>query len=213
MDKGKGTKMNWTQADASKSKTIPIGWASPTSFRIPIPKNEKERLAALKAFQILDTPPEKEFDDITALAACICGTPIAIISLVDSDRQWFKSKIGVSATETAREIAFCAHAIMERDLFIIRDASKDVRFARHPFVTADPQIRFYAGAPLIASDDCILGTLSVADQVPREMTSEQAEALRILGRHIIHLLENRRRMHKLERQLAVQTDGQVTSPA
>lgn len=196
-----------------KPKRIPIDWGSSASFSMPIPKNENERLAALRSYRILDTPPEKEFDDITALAACICGTPIAMISLVDSDRQWFKSKVGVSATETARKIAFCAHAIMERKLFIIRDATKDSRFAQNPLVTDDPKIRFYAGAPLIAPDDCAVGTLCVVDQVPRELSLEQAEALNILGSHVIHLLEARRRMNALERKLNSLVQKSRTSKA
>lgn len=196
-----------------KTKRIPIDWGSSASFSMPIPKNENERLAALRSYRILDTPPEKEFDDITALAACICGTPIAMISLVDSDRQWFKSKVGVSATETARKIAFCAHAIMERKLFIIRDATKDSRFAQNPLVTDDPKIRFYAGAPLIAPDDCAVGTLCVVDQVPRELSLEQAEALNILGSHVIHLLEARRRMNALERKLNSLVQKSRTSKA
>ncbi len=182
---------------------IPVGWASATRFSIPIPKNEKERLAVLQSYQILDTPPEREFDDITALASSICDTPVAMMTLMDSDRLWFKSKIGVSACEVERDITFCAHAIMEKELFVVKDATMDPRFAANPMVTTEPKIRFYAGAPLIASNEHVLGTLCVVDRVPRDLTQEQTEALQILSRQVISLMNYRRRVAVLERQLAV----------
>src|SRR6476619_1002627 len=115
----------------------------------PIPKNEKKRLRILWQYDILDTVPEEVFDDLTELAARICEAPIALITLVDEDRQWFKSKVGISVNETARDISFCAHALCQSDLFIIADASKDARFAKNPLVTSSPKIRFYAGARLV----------------------------------------------------------------
>src|SRR5215469_11780962 len=153
---------------------------------------EKKRLKVLWQYDVLDTVPEEVFDDLTELAARICEAPIALISLVDEDRQWFKSKVGVTINETSRDISFCAHAIQQEDLFIIPDATKDSRFAKNPLVISDPKIRFYAGAPLITPDGHALGSLCVIDKVPRELRLEQQQALRVLSRHVMTQLELRR---------------------
>jgi GAF domain-containing protein len=150
-----------------------------------IPENEAERLNTLRGYGILDTRPEDRFDDLTGLAASICGTPIALISLVDEDRQWFKSKIGLEVSQTPRVDAFCAHSIMSPELFVVPDASQDPLFASDPLVIGEPYIRFYAGAPLAAPNGHNLGALCVIDQVPRQLSSDQLEALRILSRQVI----------------------------
>jgi two-component system cell cycle sensor histidine kinase/response regulator CckA len=156
-------------------------------------KNEKQRLKVLWQYDVLDSVPEEVFDDLTELAARICEAPIAMITLVDEKRQWFKSKVGVTVSETSRDISFCGRAIEQSDLFIIPDATKDQRFADNPLVTSDPKIRFYAGAPLITPDGYALGTLCVIDKVPRELRPEQQQALRVLARHVMTQLELRRR--------------------
>jgi GAF domain-containing protein len=163
----------------------------------PIPKNEAKRLNVLWQYEVLDTVPEELFDDLTELAARICEAPIALISLVDEKRQWFKSRVGTTLHETSRDISFCAHAITQNDLFIVPDALRDDRFAHSPLVTTDPKIRFYAGAPLITPDGHALGTLCVIDKVPRELRLEQKQALRILARHVVSQLELRRRSREL----------------
>jgi hypothetical protein len=163
----------------------------------PIPQNESKRLKVLWQYEVLDTVPEEVFDDLTELAARICEAPIALISLVDEKRQWFKAKVGVTISETSRELSFCAYAITQSDLFIVPDATQDKRFANNPLVTSDPKIRFYAGAPLITPDGHALGTLCVIDKVPRELRPEQKQALRILARHVVTQLELRRRSCEL----------------
>jgi GAF domain-containing protein len=165
------------------------------------PANEQQRLAALRGYEILDTKPEAAFDDLTLLASYICQTPVALISLIDADRQWFKSKVGITACETSRDIAFCASAILQPDVFIVPDASRDERFAANPLVVSKPKIRFYAGATLMM-DGHALGTLCVVDRVPRELRPEQLEALRALSRQVQTQLEFRRNLMRLEQSLA-----------
>jgi GAF domain-containing protein len=159
--------------------------------------NETKRLKVLWQYEVLDTVPEAMFDDLTELAARICEAPIALISLVDEDRQWFKSKVGVSVNETSRDISFCSYAIQHEGLFIVPDATKDRRFAQNPLVVSDPKIRFYAGAPLITPDGHALGTLCVIDKVPRNLRPEQQQALRVLARHVMTQLELRRHTREL----------------
>jgi GAF domain-containing protein len=173
----------------------------------PIPHNEAKRLKVLWQYEVLDTVPEEVFDDLTSLAAHICEAPMALISLVDEDRQWFKAKVGVTLNETSRDMSFCGHAIMQSDLFIVPDATKDARFAKNPLVTAEPKIRFYAGAPLVTPDGHALGTLCVLDKVPRKLRPEQQKALRVLAHHIVSQLELRR--HSRELASARQEGGKV----
>ncbi|NKB17500.1 MAG: PAS domain S-box protein [Pseudanabaena sp. CRU_2_10] len=165
----------------------------------PKPADESARLASLQQCKILDTTPERGFDDITRLAAYICQTPIALVSLIDRDRQWFKSKVGLEATETPRNLAFCAHAILQSDVFIVPDAHQDERFADNPLVTGDPYVRFYAGVPLISSEGHAFGTLCAIDRVPRELTPEQISALKSLAHQVVHLIELRRNLADLDR--------------
>jgi GAF domain-containing protein len=155
----------------------------------PIPVDEAIRLKALRRYAILDTEPDEAFDDITRLAAAICHTPIALVSFVDEDRQWFLSRHGTELRETDRCLAFCAHAILEEDLFEVPDARLDGRFAENPLVLDDPKIRFYAGALLTSPDGQNLGTLCVVDTVPRRLAEDQRASLLALARQVSHLLE------------------------
>ncbi len=156
-----------------------------------LPNGERERLDALRRYAILDTPPEEEFDDAAHLAARACGTPIALVSLVDADRLWFKARVGLDAAEAPRAGSFCADAIARLDLLVVPDAEADARFAGHSLVTGRPPVRFYAGAPLCTRDGFSLGTLCVMDHVPRQLSPEQAEILRILSRRAVGQLEQR----------------------
>lgn len=163
------------------------------------PPNERERVAALLQCKLLDTEPEQGFEDITRLASYICQTPIALVSLIDSDRQWFKSKLGLTATETSRKIAFCAHAILQDGIFIVHDALEDNRFSDNPLVTGAPNIRFYAGIPLKTAEGYALGTLCVIDYVPRELSKEQIDAFHALAAQTTYLIQTRRSLLEVNR--------------
>jgi two-component sensor histidine kinase len=171
-------------------------------LKAPIPLDEAERLQALRDLEILDTPPEPAFDDLTLLAAQICDTPMAMVSLVDEKRQWFKSKYGTSTSETARDAAFCAHTILHSDEVLeVRDATADPRFASSTLVTGDPHARFYAGAPLVDTEGYALGALCVLDRRPRSLRPEQLAALRALSRNVMAQFELRRSARRLADQM------------
>lgn len=159
---------------------------------------EEMRLKALARYEILDTLPEREFDDLTLLAAQICATPIALVTLLDGERQWFKAKVGTDLSSTPRKIAFCDYTIGQQNLLEVPDARKDERFAENPLVQGKPHIQFYAGAPLITPDGYCLGTLCVIDQVPRNLTPEQRTALEALARQVVTQLELRKNLREVE---------------
>lgn len=178
----------------------------------PIPENEKERLAAIQKYHILDTEDEQDFDDIVQLVTQLCNTPMGLITLVDEKRQWFKARAGMTLRETDRSLSFCSHAIHEEDVMIVSDALLDYRFSDNPLVTGDPNIRFYAGMPLVTADGYKLGTISVLDKVPRQLNEQQLNCLRILGKQVVNLLnlrynilmlkESNKKIESLERKKA-----------
>jgi signal transduction histidine kinase len=194
-------------------------------MQAPLPVNETDRLAALYGLGILDTEPEQDFDDIVALASAVCRVPMSLVSLIDTDRQWFKARLGTDLVETSRDLSFCAHAILGKDLLVVPDARRDARFADHPAVASDGGVRFYAGAPLLTSDGFGLGTLCVVDAEPRRLDVEQLQALRALARQVTSQLELRRyavtlanttaRLQDLERRkddLAALVGGELKAP-
>lgn len=172
----------------------------------PIPENEEQRLAELLSYDILDTEEEALFDEITALASQICESPIALISLVDPDRQWFKSKIGLDATETSRNIAFCAHAVLQDEVLEIPDTLKDERFHDNPLVTGSPHIRAYAGAPLITPSGVAIGTLCAISDKPGKLSAHQRQSLSTLSHSVVAHLELRRKNRELERTNQFKSD-------
>ena len=160
----------------------------------PIPSNEATRVAALRAYDILDTAEEDIFNSITRAAAHVCSTPMAALSFIDANRQWFKSTVGLTTGETSRDISFCAHAINGCELLIVEDAAEDIRFRDNPLVLGDPNIRFYAGMPLVAPGGLSIGTLCVFDTVPRTLTEEQACSVKLLAESAMRVLSLRRNM-------------------
>jgi len=168
----------------------------------PVPPNDKDRLKTLQRYKILDTKPEEQFDCLTKLAALICDAPISLMTLVDEHRQWFKATHGLDLQETPRTMAFCTHAIMQRDVFTVTDASLDSAFSKNPLVTGNPNIRFYAGAPLAAPDGHMLGSICVIDRKPRQLNSMQQEALRLISQQAVAQMELRKNLIELKTGLA-----------
>ena len=158
----------------------------------PLPENEAQRLQTLRLYEVLDSEPEQVFDDITEASARIFETPICLVSFVDEKRQWFKSSVGLDVNETGRDIAFCSHAILGDETFVVEDAKYDHRFADNPLVEGDPKIRFYAGAPLTAADDSKLGTLCIIDTTPRAIDPDRLQILSVLRDAVVANLELRR---------------------
>lgn len=196
----------------SRSCLVTVVFLNFINFMIKpkVPENESDRIKELRRYEILDTPPEEEFDDVVRLASHICDTSVSLITLVDANRQWFKAKIGVEANETPREIAFCAHTIHSDEALVVNDASQDDRFSGNPLVMSDPNIRFYAGIPLITPSGHRLGTLCVIDEKPKQITNDQLFALKVLSRQVVKQLElklhNKRLSESLDRIQTQNTD-------
>lgn len=169
--------------------------------KAPILANEKQRLQALLDYNILDTNPECDLDEITRIASLVCQTPIALISLIDHERQWFKSKQGLEAPETPRDISFCGHAIHQTEVFIVSDSELDERFVDNPLYTGNPHVKFYAGAPLITPDGFGIGTLCVIDQKRRTLTTEQVQILQLLSKQVIQIFELKKHHEQLRKHV------------
>ncbi|MES1243696.1 MAG: GAF domain-containing sensor histidine kinase [Acidobacteriota bacterium] len=179
-------------------------------MKIPaLPPNEAERLRALHQYRILDTLPEQVYDDLTRLAAQICSAPMALVSLIDAERQWFKARLGMEGTETERAVSFCAHSVATGEMLVVPDAHRDDRFFDNPSVLGDPFVRFYAGAPLVTPRGHALGTLCVIDRQPRNLSDGQLDMLRILGREVMSQLELR--LHVAEREHVERTRSELIS--
>jgi GAF domain-containing protein len=191
--------------DSPRKPARPDGRIPEPEMSAPSPSVELARVAALDRYAILDTEPEQAFDDLVVLAAHVCRAPIAMLSLVDDHRQWFKSKVGVEIRETPREASFCAYAIQQQDLFIVPDTWNDARFRDNPMVLDEPHIRFYAGAPLINEEGFALGTLCVIDRQPRELDEVQKEALKSLSRLALGQMELRQNLKLLKDALSDRT--------
>ena len=178
----------------------------------PVPPNEAERLAALREYDVLDTPPEPAYDDLARLAARLCGAPIALVTLVDENRQWFKAAVGLELRATPREHSFCARAIAQPvpGLMVVPDATADERFRRNPLVTGEPHIRFYAGAPLVAPGGHALGTLCVIDREPRIATDDVTASLEALARQVVAQLELRRTLKQSREAFGRYRDAEAT---
>ena len=171
-----------------------------------LPVNETERLAKLNELEILDTEKEQLFDDFTYVASVICNAPISLVSLVNTDRQWFKSSYGLEAKETPREFAFCAHAILEQEILYVPNSSEDDRFNDNPLVIGAPHVKFYVGIPLTVDHNSKIGTLCVIDNKPRELSDKQISALKCLARQIEAMLNHRLALKRNER-----TEKELTS--
>ena len=167
-------------------------------LKYPLPTNELQRVQAVRSYEIFDTEEENDYDALTSIASMICQIPVALITFIDDQRQWFKSHHGTNINENLREYSFCTHTIAaEEEIMVVSDASKDERFANNPMVTGPTKIAFYAGVPLVNSEGYALGTLCVLDQVPRELTADQKNALKILAKQVIDKIELRRKIKEL----------------
>lgn len=186
--------------------------ASDGSVPAAQPKNEQQRLDALRSYAILDTPDEALYDDLVVIASAICQTSIALLSLVDGNRQWIKARHGLPVTETSRDVAFCAHAILEPQPMVVPDALQDARFATNPLVLGDPNIRFYAGVPLVNAEGHALGTICAIDRTPRTLTAEQRSALEALGRQAMTQLELRRTLIRMRAGLDDTRSARAPAP-